>query len=81
MTIYGTADLPEKTKYILNYLHVAAVKAPVYFESIDEFTIWGELPRKDSIEELLERVNEKISTLDWIVGQIGNKLEEMLQIE
>ena len=60
MTIYGTADLPDKTKYILNYLHVAAAKAPVYSENIDEFTIWGELPRKNSIDELLERVNEKI---------------------
>ncbi len=67
MTIYGTADLPDKTKYILNYLHVAAVKAPVYSENIDEFTIWGELTRKNSIDELLERVNKKLSSFNWVI--------------
>ena len=46
MTIFGIADLTDKSKYILNYRHVAAVKAPVYSEDIDEFTIYGEVPKK-----------------------------------
>ncbi len=31
MTIYGTANLNDKTKYILNYRHVAATPAPSYW--------------------------------------------------
>lgn len=53
MTIFGTADLPDKTKYKLNYLHVAATQAPVYWENIDEFTIYGQVPKKSTVDDLL----------------------------
>jgi len=31
MTISGTSDISDKTKYKLNYLHVAATPAPQYY--------------------------------------------------
>ncbi len=50
MTIYGTSETVDKSKYVLNYRHVAARPAPDYYEDIDEFTIYGKLPVKDAFE-------------------------------
>jgi hypothetical protein len=40
----------DKSKYVLNYVHYAAKQAPDYMEKIDEFTIYGQVPRKEKID-------------------------------